>query len=104
MELVGPTSPSRSLGNYSAPCFYSRLRSSGDHTVSLYYPDVFFRSRTTSPDLTHCIETTHISLNKDDMEQESPFSIIEWVPESVVVLKKSTQYWLVVPAPTKAFG
>jgi hypothetical protein len=34
-----------------------------------------FRSRSASPDLTYCVETTHISLNKDIME--GPFGVVE---------------------------
>ncbi|KAG1439027.1 hypothetical protein G6F56_012434 [Rhizopus delemar] len=48
------------------------------------------------PDLKKCLSTL---LSHLESSPEEPFGVVEWVPEDVVVLKKTNVYWLVVQSP-----
>lgn len=49
------------------------------------------------PDTKKCLSTRLVQLSP--IEEGDDFGVIDWEPELVVVLKKSTVYWLVVQAP-----
>ncbi|CEP19664.1 hypothetical protein [Parasitella parasitica] len=51
------------------------------------------------PDLTKCVNSA--SVQTQDVDPEDLFGVLEWVPDTTIVLKKSKMYWLVVQAPSQ---
>ncbi|KAI9020229.1 hypothetical protein CLU79DRAFT_756261 [Phycomyces nitens] len=56
------------------------------------------------PDNVNCVAEKTLKVAPEDLEdEESPFGVLEWIPDDVIVLKKRQLYWLVVEAPADAF-
>lgn len=49
------------------------------------------------PDMQHCVSTKAVEI---ETEPGDTFGVLEWEPEVVIVLKKSTRYWLVLESPS----
>ncbi|KAI8969658.1 hypothetical protein BDB01DRAFT_732041 [Pilobolus umbonatus] len=59
-----------------------------------------FASYAQYPNTKHCIVSPVI---QSEWEEESAFSLLEWVPESPIVLKKASVYWLIIQTPQDSF-
>ncbi|KAI9483609.1 MAG: hypothetical protein EXX96DRAFT_149481 [Benjaminiella poitrasii] len=53
------------------------------------------------PDLSNCLGT--VSLQTENIEEGELFGVLEWVPDTAIVLKKSKLYWLVVQTQSEPF-
>ncbi|KAI8876913.1 hypothetical protein K501DRAFT_288656 [Backusella circina FSU 941] len=55
------------------------------------------------PDMKHCTAQVDLRLDQTQVDEDSQFGVLEWIPESVIVLQKSQVYWLVVKTTSESF-
>ncbi|KAL9537933.1 hypothetical protein MBANPS3_011337 [Mucor bainieri] len=53
------------------------------------------------PDLSKCVKSA--SVQTQDVDEEDPFGVLEWTPDTTIVLTKAKMYWLVVQTPSAPF-
>ncbi|CAO3652520.1 unnamed protein product [Mucor fragilis] len=53
------------------------------------------------PDLSKCVKS--VSVQTQDVDEQDPFGVLEWTPDTTIVLTKSKMYWLVVQTSSASF-
>ncbi|KAG0165672.1 hypothetical protein DFQ28_008464 [Apophysomyces sp. BC1034] len=85
------------LANVQLPVLSKQLRSvEAVLSICTTTHDRFWQN---VPDSMHCIASTQTKVDPEDLtenEEEPLFGVIQWTPDSVIVLKKRQIYWLVV--------